>query len=125
MFLADVPAIAADPLIGQAVGNYRVQRLLGEGGMGRVYEAVQPEIGARVAIKVLTCATGNPEAVARFFDEARAVNRIRHEAIVDILDLGHLPDGRPYIVMEFLEGAPLSAYLARGPLPLGTAVELA
>jgi len=92
--------------------------------MGRVYEGVQPQIGARVAIKVLTCETGDGEAVARFFDEARAVNRIRHESIVDVLDLGCLTDGRPYIVMEFLDGSPLSKFIARGPLPLGTAVQL-
>jgi len=113
-----------DPLLGQSIGNYRLERLIGEGGMGRVYEGLQPQIGARVAIKVLTCETGSGEAINRFFDEARAVNRIRHEAIVDILDLGCLRDGRPYIVMEFLDGAPLSKHIARGPLPLGTAVKL-
>src|SRR5215468_9195127 len=67
---------------------------------------------------------GDGAAVARFFDEARAVNRIRHESIVDILDLGYLADGRPYITMEFLDGAPLSHHTARGPLPLGTAVQI-
>ncbi|MFI5327903.1 MAG: protein kinase, partial [Candidatus Rokuibacteriota bacterium] len=98
-----------DALIGATLGSYQITRLLGAGGMGRVYRAVQPSIGARVAIKVLSaeCAQ-NPDLVERFFAEARAVNLIRHERIVDIHDLAVLPDGRPYIVMEHLEGEALS-----------------
>ncbi len=110
-----------DSLLGQRVGSYRVARLIGEGGMGRVYLAVQPEIGSRVALKVLTGdAAAGSASVERFFAEARAVNVIRHENIVSVLDLSRLPDGRPYIVMEYLEGAPLSTLIARrGALPLG------
>src|SRR5437879_4704327 len=64
-----------DPLLGLEVGRYRLSRLLGEGGMGRVYLAVQPAIGSRVAVKILaeSCAR-NPELLERFFAEARAVN---------------------------------------------------
>jgi serine/threonine-protein kinase len=64
-----------DPLLGTEVGRYRMVRLLGEGGMGRVYLAIQPAIGSRVAIKILSdqCAR-NPELLERFFAEARAVN---------------------------------------------------
>jgi serine/threonine-protein kinase len=111
----------ADPLPGQRVGSYRIARLIGEGGMGRVYLAVQPEIGSRVAVKVLSGdATAGSASVERFFAEARAVNVIRHENIVSVLDLSRLPDGRPYIVMEYLEGAALSTLIAeRGALPLG------
>jgi serine/threonine-protein kinase len=115
-----------DLLPGQLVGSHRVARLVGRGGMGEVYLAVQPEIGSRVAIKILApqCAL-NPQLVERFFAEARAVNVIRHENIVNMIDLAYLPDGRPYIVMEFLDGAPLSDLIARkGPLPLGSAVML-
>ena len=111
-----------DPLLGQAIGSYRVARLIGSGGMGRVYRAVQPAIGGRVAVKVLSheCARHKP-LVDRFFAEARAVNIIRHEHIVNVLDLAMLPDGRPYIVMEHLDGAPLSAIIKqRGALPLGS-----
>src|SRR5262245_49687779 len=104
------------------VGNYRVTKLLGEGGMGRVYRAVQASIGARVAIKLLSGeGASNRELVERFFAEARAVNLIRHERIINVLDLAHLPDGRPYIVMEHLDGEPLSATIQRGPMPLGSA----
>ena len=118
---------AGDPLLGETIGRWRITSPLGSGGMGRVYRAVQPEIGARVAVKVLSNElVHNQEAVDRFFAEARAVNLIRHERIVNVLDLARLPDGRPYIVMEYLDGASLAAVLEkRGPLPLGTLVELA
>ncbi len=83
-----------------SLGSYRIARLLGMGGMGEVCLGVQPEIGSRVAIKLLTVdAARAPTIVERFFAEARAVNVIRHEGIVSILDLARLPDGRPYIVM--------------------------
>ena len=98
----------SDPLLGTDVGRYRIERLLGEGGMGAVYLAEQPTIGSRVAIKVLSqeCAR-SPELLERFFAEARSVNLIRHENIVSVLDLAQLSDGRPYIVMEFIEGQTL------------------
>jgi len=110
-----------DPLLGLQIEPYRVARLLGVGGMGRVYLAVHPEIGSRVAIKVLSHdRIEDPTLVRRFFDEARSVNLIRHESIVNVLDLSTLSDGRPYIVMEFLAGAPLSGVIKqRGPLPVG------
>jgi len=110
-----------DAIIGTTVGSYRVARLLGQGGMGRVYKGVQPSIGSRVAIKVLaTDVAQNRDVVERFFAEARAVNLIRHESIVNVLDLATLPDGRPYIVMEYLDGMPLSSVIVRrGALPLG------
>jgi hypothetical protein len=113
---------AGDGLLGQTVGSYRIARLIGAGGMGAVYKAVHPSIGSRVAIKVLAHDPARSlSLVERFFSEARAVNVIRHEHIVNVLDLAELPDRRPYIVMEYLDGEPLSSLLARhGPLPLGT-----
>src|SRR5215467_1780088 len=116
--------IGEDLLLGTTIGVYRVARLLGIGGMGRVYKAVHPQIGSRVAIKVLSreC-SDRKDLVDRFFSEARAVNLIRHESIVNVLDLSVLPDGRPYIIMEYLDGAPLASILEhsiqfRQPLPL-------
>ncbi len=110
-----------DAVIGQVLGNYRIARLIGAGGMGRVYLGVQPQIGSRVAIKVLSeeCAKDRG-LVERFFTEARAVNVIRHESIVNVLDINQLPDGRPYIVMELLEGESLADMIRRGPIPLPT-----
>jgi serine/threonine protein kinase len=112
-----------DPLLGLSVGSYRIARKIGQGGMGQVYRAVQPAIGSRVAIKVLSqeCAAQR-ELVERFFAEARAVNLIRHEHIVNVLDLALFPDGRPYIVMEYLEGRPLSTLIQEhGPAPIDVA----
>ncbi len=111
----------ADPMLGTVIGSWQIARLLGVGGMGRVYRAVQPAIGGRVAIKVLKPdSAASPDLVERFFNEARAVNLIRHDNIVDIIDLGRLADGSPYIVMEYLEGATLGALLRRGDVALGT-----
>jgi serine/threonine protein kinase len=122
--------VGEDVLIGTTIGAYRVARLLGVGGMGRVYKGVQPQIGSRVAIKVLSreC-SDRRDLVERFFSEARAVNLIRHESIVNVLDLASLSDGRPFIIMEYLDGAALSSAIAgvaqTGPLPLGSVARLA
>jgi eukaryotic-like serine/threonine-protein kinase len=113
---------STDALLGTLVGSYRIAHKIGEGGMGEVYLAVQPKIGSRVAVKVLSqqCSE-SPTLVDRFFAEARAVNVIRHDGIVSVFDLETLPNGRPYIVMEYLEGASLAALIrTRGALPLGT-----
>lgn len=118
-----------------AIGNFRILRQLGSGGMGTVYEAINETIERRVAIKVLrpeyAC---NQEFVTRFFNEARAVNRIAHPSLVQISEYGQTADGTAYIVMEYLRGETLTARLqrfhARGerqPLPqtLQTAWQLA
>lgn len=96
-------------------GKYEIVRLLGEGGMGAVYEGLNTRIHRRVAIKVLHAAVAsNDEAMKRFEREAQAAGRIGSEHIVEVLDLGDLPGGERYMVMEFLEGEPLSARIARG-----------
>ena len=80
---------APDLLLGAHVGNYQVQRKLGEGGMGSVYLAVHPKIGKRVALKVLHPEfSANEDVISRFFNEAKAVNDIQHPNIVDIIDYG-------------------------------------
>ncbi len=109
------------------VGSYRVERCIGQGGMGRVYEGLHPHIGSRVAIKVLTRdVAANPQVVRRFFEEARSVNVIRHENIVNVLDLATLPDGRPFILMELLDGESLAHRIAtRGALPAREVVRIA
>jgi serine/threonine-protein kinase len=92
------------------LGAFRVVRQIGEGGMGAVYEGVHAGNGQRVAIKVLLPHySKQPEVVARFFNEARAVVAIDHPAIVKVFDVGQLPDGTAYMVMEFLAGETLSA----------------
>jgi len=106
-------------VIGTTIGNYEVQRLIAEGGMGKVYLAVHPGIGRRAAVKVLPAAdAADPEIVSRFITEARAANAIRHPNIVDIYDSGVIEGGLPYIVMEYLEGETLKQVLGRGPVAL-------
>ena len=100
---------------GTLVGEYEIDRKLGEGGMGTVYAGVQPLIGKLVAIKVVAAAWARNEQVTkRFLEEARAVNLIRHPHIIDIFSFGILPDGRPYFVMEFLQGESLEDALVAG-----------
>jgi serine/threonine-protein kinase len=102
-----------DPLISMKLGEYELRSRIGVGGMGFVYDGIQPLIGKRVAVKVLRPELAQaPEQVARLLAEARAVNAIRHRGIIDIFGFGQVPDGRQYIVMEFLDGQPLDAYLA-------------
>ncbi len=106
-----------DALIGQHTGSFRIERVLGRGAMGAVYLGVHRVIGSRVAVKVIHSElVGNPQLVARFEAEARAVNRVAHENVVSIFDFGLLEGGRPYLVMELLEGRALSALL-QTPLP--------
>ena len=114
-----------DPLLGTQLGRYRIAALLGEGGMGSVYLATQPMIGSRVAIKILSeqCSR-KPDLVERFFAEAKAVNLIRHESIASVLDMAKLDDGRPYIVMEYVEGVTLGPLVVKGDAPLGGIVQV-
>jgi eukaryotic-like serine/threonine-protein kinase len=112
-----LPHQPSDLMPGTMVGEYRIEGKLGEGGMGQVFAAIHPVIGKRAAIKVIKlelCA--NAEAVERFVQEARAVNQIGHANIVDVFAFGTLPDGRRYLVMEWLRGESLSARLKREKL---------
>jgi len=114
-----------DELLGTEIERYRLARKIGEGGMGRVYLAVQPAIGARVAIKILSdeCRR-TPELLERFFAEARAVNLIRHENITSVLDMAVLPNGQPFIVMEFIEGQTLAEIVRSAQAPLGGVLQV-
>jgi len=102
---------------GTALGEYRIEQKIGQGGMGVVYLAVHPLIGKRAAIKILKkelCA--DPHQLERFIDEARVVNQIGHPNIVDVFAFGEMPDGRSYFVMEYLKGETLRARIARSPI---------
>jgi serine/threonine protein kinase/HEAT repeat protein len=106
-----------EALIGQELCGYRIRRKLAEGGMGVVYEGEHVKIGRLGAIKVLKpefCRAD--DVVERFYQEARAVNAIHHENIVDIYDFGRDAFGRVFFVMEYLEGEPLSQRIGRGAL---------
>jgi serine/threonine-protein kinase len=106
-------------------GKYRVERVLGMGGMGVVVSAMHTELDQRVALKfLLPAAMANAVAVGRFAQEARAVVRLKSEHVARVIDVGRLESGAPYIVMEYLEGMDLGTRLEdKGPLPVVEAVD--
>lgn len=105
---------------GTAVGEYRVTGELGHGGMTVVYAGVHPVIGKQVAIKVLRAThSRDDDLLARFVQEAQAVNRVGSDRIVDVFGFGHLPDGRAYLIMDRVEGQPLEGLVESGG-PLAT-----
>jgi serine/threonine protein kinase len=114
-------------MIGQNVGNYRIIRLLGEGGMGTVYLAEHPGLGRQSAVKILRKELANNEQmIQRFFNEARAANAVGHPGIVEIWDFGTLPSGEPYLMMELLRGRSLSGRMRRaGRIPVANALDIA
>jgi hypothetical protein len=118
----DIPEIGLPPSdlpAGTMVGGYQVTEKIGQGGMGQVYAAAHPLIGKKVAIKILApqC-VAVPDLVRRFIEEARAVNKIGHPHIIDIFSFGQLPDGRHFMVMEYLEGKNLAQRLERETIPV-------
>ncbi len=113
--LSSGPASGELSIIGARINNYEVTQLLGEGGMGMVYLAMHPVLKRRAAVKVLRPEFSRDEQLTiRFVNEARAASAIRHRNIIEIIDVGTMPDlGVPYILMEFLEGESLAARLRR------------
>jgi hypothetical protein len=113
--------------IGQCVGNYDVTAKLGEGGMGVVYLAEHPVIGRKAALKAIHPEYArNPEVVSRFITEAKSVNQIGHEHIVDITDFGTTPAGDFYFIMEYLEGESLARHIEQeAPFPPERALRIA
>ena len=112
---------------GRAFGNYRIVRLLGEGGFGEVYLVENPLLDRRAAVKVLhTGLAKDAELVRRFLNEARAASAIRHPNIIEVFDAGLTPEGAPYILMEFLEGISLQKSLAdEGRLTVARVLQIA
>ena len=110
-----------DPLLGETIdGRYKIDRVLGEGGMGTVYEVRHTTLVRSFAMKVLRKDLAEEEELAaRFIQEAKATAAVRHPHVVSISDFGRLEDGRPYFVMELLEGHTLSQLIkAGGPIPV-------
>ena len=104
---------------GTALGEFRIEAKIGEGGMGTVFSAVHPMIAKRAAIKILKHQLCRDLSnIERFIDEARVVNQIGHPNIVDIFAFGEMPDGRRYLAMEWLRGETLRDRIKRGPMSL-------
>jgi len=128
--LADSDTVVAgtdpDALVGQVLGDYRIVRRLGAGGMGVVYHAEHVLLGRSAALKVLRGHFSVDDSIVeRFFNEAKAASSIRHPGIVEVYDFGQ-HDGRAFLVMAFLEGESLETRLVReGALSIPQAVRIA
>ena len=120
-----VPAPELRP--GDRAGHYEVVARLGQGGMGTVYRVRHAALDRVYALKVLSenVMARDADAGQRFLREARSAARIRHPNIVDVFDYGKLSDGRPYLVMELLEGESLEDLIERGPVMVPTVLEIA
>jgi eukaryotic-like serine/threonine-protein kinase len=118
-----VPAVLPEPgaILG---GKYRIERLLGRGGMGVVFAAQHEILRQRVAVKLLLAAASSPEGLQRFINEARAAAQLDSEHIARVMDMGTLDNGMPFMVLEYLEGSDLGQLLSsRGPLPVVEVVD--
>jgi serine/threonine-protein kinase len=115
-----------EALIGQTLsGRYRINRLLGEGGMGAVYEAEHTHMRKRLAVKVLHQEMSHlPEVVARFEREAMAAAHIDHPNVAGATDFGMLEDGSFFLALEYVEGVSLRDVVAKGKLELGRALHI-
>jgi serine/threonine-protein kinase len=109
---------------GAKAGPWIVERELGRGGMGTVYAVVHEEIGKRAALKLMHRRLVHGSSAERILLEARVVNQIGHPNIVDVFETGSLPDGRPYIVMERLEGVPLGVRADEGKILPDRVIEI-
>ena len=121
------PAPSAALTIGQSLdGKYKIIREIGRGAMGVVYEGLHVALDRRVAVKTLRQEMSNDADLAtRFEREARAASAIGHPHIIDVFDLGRTPDGLLFMVMELLDGKPLTALLQQAPrMPVALAVNL-
>jgi len=109
-----------EPGVGMRIRDYVVQEIIARGGFGTIYRARHSILSRVAAVKVLHAELAlSSDAVARFELEARAVNLIRHPNVVDIYEIGALPDGRPFFVMELLEGTDLEQHVGtHGPMQL-------
>ena len=121
----DGPAAAPDALLGVEIGHWRVVRGIGRGGMGTVYSAERAdgEYRQEAALKLVSLDAGGAKIVERFRTERQVLARLGHPNVARLLDGGLAPDGRPYLVMEYVDGAPITAWCRERQLsiPIGCA----
>jgi len=112
-------------MIGQTVSHYRITRQLGAGGMGIVYEALDNKLDRKIALKFLPPeATRDPEAKARFIQEAKAASALDHPNVCTIYEVGETENGQLFIAMACYEGETLKEIISRGPLPLEDVIDI-
>src|SRR3984893_6678859 len=110
---------------GTVIGRYHLLQKIGEGGMGEVWLAEQKEpVRRRVAIKLIKAGMDTREVVARFESERQALALMDHPAIAKVFDAGSTPEGRPYFVMEYVAGMPITTYCDRHKLSTRQRLEL-
>jgi tetratricopeptide (TPR) repeat protein/predicted Ser/Thr protein kinase len=120
----DVPEAAAGPALPPRIGRYRILRLLGEGGMGAVYEAEQDNPRRPVALKVIRPGLVSPALLERFAREAQILGRLHHPGVAQIYEAGAAEDGRPFFALEFIRGLPLDEYARRRGLDPAARLDL-
>jgi eukaryotic-like serine/threonine-protein kinase len=120
---SDTPAAGMALGAGAQLGVYRIEAPIGSGGMGAVYRALDTRLGRRVALKVLLEGSPGTLEMERFQREARAASALNHPNICTIHDMGEV-DGRPYLIMELLEGETLDDRISRGPLTMDELLDL-
>src|SRR4051812_25869099 len=107
-----------EPIAGQVVGPYRIERKLGRGGMGVVFRAVDTRLGRAGALKLISPAlAGDAQATTRFLREARAASAVDHRNVIAVYEVGE-HDGMPFLAMALHEGESLKQRLERGPIPV-------
>ncbi len=122
--VGDTPAAVNDDLVGRTIGSYQVLSRLGAGGMGDVYLARDGKLDRQVALKLLPVQlTADPDRLRRFHSEARSASALNHPNILVVHDFGE-HDGRPFIVMEYIEGQTLRRRLDAGAVPVREAIEI-
>jgi tetratricopeptide (TPR) repeat protein len=116
----------ADPLVGERIGPFTLEEQIGQGGMGVVYRAERKdgEFTQRVAVKVVDLSLRRPEVLQRFKSERQILASLSHPHIVGLVDGGVTPSGRAYLVMEYVEGVPITTYCATRRLPLADRLAL-
>lgn len=112
------PEDSFDALIGRTIGRYRIESLVGAGGMGAVFLAERDDLGMRVALKLLRGALGDPVRIARFEQEQRVLARLSHPYIAQILDAGVAADGTPYLAMAYVDGEAITTWCTQRLLSL-------
>ncbi len=116
---------AEEPIPGRRVGPYKIQRLLGRGGMGSVYLAArQDDFQQQVALKVLSWGADSKELLARFYNERQILANLRHPHIARLLDGGTTDEGLPYFAMEYVEGEPIDLYCETHRLSIARRLQL-
>jgi tetratricopeptide (TPR) repeat protein/predicted Ser/Thr protein kinase len=122
--LAGAATPDADSYIGRRVGPYRVEGVLGSGGMGTVFLAKRDDIGLQVALKLVRGALGDPGRLTRFRQEAAVLARLNHPFIAQLVDAGVADDGTPFLAMEYVRGSPINVWCDEQRLPVAKLLKL-